>query len=170
MKLCSLHEAKEEKDWVGIFIPLPSRLAKQFPHKKEDSSKAHITMLYIGEVGKLVYDNVVSVVKSVVRSVPSFKIEMEDYGEFENKEGDTIAHMIPRSETSLETLHQKLRKACERRHIQVDHFSGPFKPHITLKYIKGNQKYKGPRPTGSWTVQALEVWSDKFGNTKIPLK
>jgi len=51
MHFISKRAKKNIKDKsIGLFAPLPSQLAKQFPSLGEhDNSKPHITVLYIGK-------------------------------------------------------------------------------------------------------------------------
>lgn len=186
-KRCIVHwsvEATDEKEpqreSVGIFLRVPPDLAKQFPSlDDEDKSPPHATMLFVGDCDGFQYSKVVDACREVCSQLPAFKVSLDDYGEFENPKGQTIAHMIPRSDggPQLADIHTALRAAVLARGIPVEHHSdGPFKPHVTLAYIdSGKRRYSGPRPKGTFWLDHLEVWgSGVWGdgvlpNTPVPL-
>ena len=160
----SLELATAQKCWV--FLRLPVDLAVQFPAKDEDDSPPHATILFVGDLTRDRFFELVGVVRATLSAFPSFPVELTDYGEFTNDEGQTIAHMIPRA-SELEVIHGALRGACERAGLVVAHHAGAFKPHVTLGYFGPGQSYEGPRPSGTWIAAALEVWG--FDRVAVPL-
>jgi 2'-5' RNA ligase len=176
----------------GVFIPLPFDIARDFPDKShEDDSVPHLTMLYAGDLSVTDYENLVSTVAKVVRLYEPFRIDLKQYGEFHNPEGQLIPHMIPRAldmrmnvgilnlvPSSLATMHEDIRKACENAGLTVAHRYGPeadpeapyrqnFKAHATLDYVPAGSTYDGPHPKGSWMVTELECWGhEKY---RLPL-
>jgi len=167
-------EQRETKDGgitAGVFIPLPKSLAKQFPNKDEfDDSDPHVTMLYVGDVtpeqqARLTYE-----VAKIAAYIKPFQMDMGSYGEFQNPEGQTIAHMAPTASHphGLSALHVALWRAADAAGVPVSHRYGDyvaglpdaaaFKSHATLAYMPAGETYKGPKPAGAWTCTELEVW------------
>jgi len=171
---------EDARETVGIFIPLPKRIAQEFPQKGEDSSDPHITMLFVGECNPDEYATVVEACRRMVaeQSLWLTTLEVSDYGEFETPDGKTIAHMIPRSHgLDLARIHELLYRYVTAAGINCEHHrDGAFKPHITLEYRDG-PGYKGPRPKGTWRCGGLEVWGaalfggkGHLGRTFIPFQ
>lgn len=155
---------------VGLFIPVPKKYTKGFPSLgEEDSSPPHITLLYVGDLSPEDEERVIATVKSEVArgGMRAPEIEMTDYGEFENHKGQIIPHMIPRSDL-LVMYHNRLWDAIEKSGVEVKHHKNAFKPHVTLGYQDKGTTYNGPRPTGTWTAPAIEVWGRK--KTVIPFE
>jgi 2'-5' RNA ligase/adenylate kinase family enzyme len=150
----------------GVFIRLPSHIADQFPKKDEDKSPAHVTLCYIGELAHKDFQKAVEAAREILSDIAPFKIELTDYGEFENPEGQTIAHMIPRA-PELEPLHRRLGKAFKDAGIDTARLGQPLKPHVTLGYVEKGRKYDGPRPSGQWRVTEIEMWS---GTDRRPIR
>ena len=153
------------RDSCGIFLPLPPELGAQFPAKAEDSSRPHATILYVGELSRDRFFELVGVARGVAASFTAFDVDLSDYLEFTSYSGKTIAAMIPRAR-DLEILHDALRTACARAGFSLEH-AGPFKPHVTLAYLEDGETYEGTKPSGHWSAQAIEVWG--FDEVSIPL-
>ena len=177
---------KNEKNETtcGIFIPIPFSMAKEFPNKDEyDDSVPHFTVLYVGDCDPEAYKLLCKIVCQVARKIKPFHMDMSHYGEFMNKEKQKIAHMKPsiRAQFKLAALHGILRRAIEQlgKEIKVGHtydagklskkipYEAQFKAHATLAYLPPMAPYRGPKPTGSWLVNELEVWGHE--KHRIPL-
>lgn len=156
-------------DNVGIFLPIPLDVAAGFPERAGDDSPPHVTLLYVGALTRADLERVQVAAGSVARWTAPFAVEMTDYGEFTNPAGQTIAHMIPRTkEGDLEALHRELWRSIEGAGVRVLHHPGPWKPHATLAYVPEGQAYAGPRPSGTWRADAIEIWA--FGQRiRLPL-
>ncbi len=165
---------------AGVFIPIPAPIAKQFPDKSAmDDSPPHVTLLFVGDITAEQQSKLVNRVRSVLAYVKPFRMDMTDYGEFTNAEGQKIPHMSPTATHpfGLNALHALLWRAVEDAGIPVGHRYGAydsgkpdaaaFKSHATLAYLGKDEEYDGPRPTGSWNVTSLEVWG--HDKVKIPL-
>lgn len=166
---------------AGVFIPLPKKLAQQFPDKShEDDSVPHVTVLYIGDITPEQQRKLVYAVRKVTAYIKPFDIKLDKYGEFRNKDKQLIPHMIPTATHphGLSALHVALWRAIEDAGIPVGHSYGnyvsgkpdaaAFKSHATLDYLPPEAtKYDGPKPTGEWTVNELEVWG--HNKSKVPL-
>lgn len=187
--LQELPNTESEVKSAGIFLPLPDTLARYFPHKEEDPSPPHVTLLYIGVLNMNDERRLVEVVREVANQWPPFRIDLALYSEFVNAKGQTIAHMVPAATICLSRrdnvyrglghLHADLYAALEAAGIDVQHNYGgekfgtyddrvaTYKPHATLAYVSPGEKYTGHRPTGSWQITELEIWgNDKY---RIPL-
>ena len=165
----------EMVEHVGVFIKLPEWLGRQFPQKKEDTSPPHVTMLYVGKCSPADLLKLRDAVREVCRNCEPFTLDVSDYGEFDtlpHTGTKRIAHMVPRvltGEKQLAEIHEKLWSACEKAGITCDHYrDGPFKPHITLKYMNPGSTYKGPRPQGRFAVRYLDLWAGD-DHQRVPL-
>lgn len=176
---------------AGVFIPVPYDLARQFPRKDEhDDSVPHFTVLYVGDITPEQQENLVSAVYAVAQRWQPFWMRMNQYGEFTNPEGQTIAHMIGDARVryrspagvvtrGLEALHAELFMAAEIAGVPVAHRYGVesdvpldarpilFKSHATLAYLEPGETYSGPMPKGTWLVDELEVWGHE--KIRVPL-
>lgn len=167
-------QTKAAKEKVGVFLRLPPTLAAEFPETEDDSPK-HVTLLLVGECSAEEFAKVVEAVSSVAADLEPFELEVTDYGEFTNKEGETIPHMVPRSAAvSMDELHRKLRTAVEEKlGRECAHYPGPFKPHVTLAYVPKGESYDGPRPQSAFEVSSIEVWgapAGEFGRVILDLE
>jgi len=158
MKLSTLHEASNHNH-VGIFIPLPAKLAKQYPHKEKDQSSPHITVLYIGEAN----NNEIDIIKKVARKVASrydpIEIFTSGLAWFTNNKNEEIAHSMVEAK-GLATLSKDLWDSILRAGIKVAHSFPEYTPHVTLAYGK-KREYDGPTPSGSWICKSVELWRGK---------
>lgn len=119
----------------------------------------------VGECSAEEFGKVVEVASAVAADLSPFDVEVTDYGEFKNKKGETIAHMIPRSKAiSFDELHRKLREGVEEAlGRECDHYDGPFKSHVTLAYVPKGESYEGERPEGIFEASTIEVWGAPGG-------
>lgn len=168
----------------GVFIPIPYDLARQFPDKKmEDDSIPHFTVLYAGALSPDDFRKLVTTVRAIALAVKPFWLDLARYGEFVNSTGQVVAHMMPgpSGSSNLARLHGILRRGLEAVGVKIEHHYGPgdkaemihvpyevrFRPHATLAYLPPIQPYTGPKPTGSWLVNEIEVWGHE--RIRIPL-
>lgn len=187
--MSNLHERIVEKDkdgkiTAGVFLPIPKAIARHFPNKAhEDDSAPHITLLFVGDITAEQQKKLVYRVKKVMRYVKPFRVDMGEYGEFHNAKGQKIPHMKPTATHphGLAALHVALWRAAEDAGIPIAHNyahaygdqppgkadATAFKSHATLDYLDGDGDYTGPKPTGSWDVDEVEVWG--HDKVKIPL-
>ena len=155
---------------AGVFILIPSDLAKQFPSLgKFDSSDTHITALYIGkDVPKSKEAELVEVIKDVLAEQEPFEVTFDDHVTYfqptKHSEGCKVAKMGVKSK-GLHTLHTKLKDAVKEAGIPLDDHFPDYKPHVTLSYMKPpKDKWDGDVPAGSFTVDGAEIWG--CGNHK----
>jgi len=166
-----------EAEECGVFIRLPPELAAQFPEKSEDSSPPHVTLCFIGHVPRSRTADLATALREALAGIAPFELELDLYAEFQNPEGATIAHMVPRAvglwPERLAALHASIKSHVEARGVRVGHHPGPFRPHVTLAYVPAGQVYEGPKPKGRWRVDGVELWTGPNGHatpTVIPLQ
>lgn len=156
-----IKEGKSDK--AGIFIVLPKKLGKQFPSLGDfDSSKSHVTVLFIGKVPKKHYELLEETVKKVAKKYLPFILQLDEKVSYfpatKHSEGRKIAKMKVISET-LHQLHKDLKKAILAAGIDIDDHFPNYKPHVTLEYMPiAKQKYDDTAPDGSWVAEAIEIW------------
>lgn len=161
---------------VGLFIPLPERLARQYPpegKEGEDSSPPHLTLVYIGDVPDDRIDELRSVLARIVQAIPPLELKLLPPTTFENKDGQTIVHS-PVSGPLLKKAHDAIDTALKRRGFDVQGYD-EFKPHVTIEYVdEGEQpRFDYVRPTGQWIADSVGFWvgddrrSLPFGRRRI---
>jgi 2'-5' RNA ligase len=122
-QLISSHALIENKasktDKSGVFITLPKEIAKYYDQKKEDESKQHITILYIGEVSsknKELYKKAVKDAVKKIGKVGECEIGKKKY--MENEEEQTIAYN-PIKCKALERLRKNIIENCKDMDLEI---------------------------------------------------
>lgn len=159
MKLSLLTEDSYAKH-VGLFIPLPRELAKQYPPKQEDKSDPHITVLYIGEASIDELDLIEKVSRKVLSKYRPLEIFIGGLAWFDSNEDGQVAHSMVEAK-NLHTIHKHLWDELEKAGIEVDHAYPEYTPHVTLSYAGNKRQYDGPVPEGSWECNTIELWKGK---------
>lgn len=163
-KNVAIRKAVGEK--IGIFLRLPDDLAETLPSISDrDPSPRHATLLIVGECDHDQLKGVIKACQEVAKTLESFDVELTDFGEFKNAKNETIAHLIPRADadTSFEEIHRALRDAVVKEGMEPAHYSGPFKPHVTIAYLPEGESFGGERPEGKFKAEAFEVWGEAEG-------
>ncbi|MDP3763693.1 MAG: 2'-5' RNA ligase family protein [bacterium] len=156
----------EHKDSVGIFAVLPREIARQFPEEgrqDEDSSPAHTTVLYVGEVLPALERKLLKVVQEVCEATKPFLVKLKKPRKFVNAKGQIILHS-PVKSNRLVRFHENLRSALLNAGIQVDNKFPEFKPHVTIAYCSNRKElnlYKEVQPVGEWVVDSIWLWSTR---------
>jgi len=159
MKLDTLFESKN-LNHVGIFIPLPAKLAREYPHKKEDQSQPHITVLYIGEASSDDIPKIKKVARAVCKRHKPIEIFTSGCAYFKNHDGDQVAHSMVEGK-GLATLSKDLWDSMLREGIKVAHSYPEYTAHVTLEYCGKKRDYDGPTPSGDWIAKSVELWQGK---------
>lgn len=156
---------RQSGESVGLFIPLPPDLAKQYPldgKAGEDDSDPHLTVLYIGDVPQDKFQELIDIVEAELSDTRSFELTIGPVGEFTNHDNQRIIHSTVEStgDTSLETVHDNNRQALSVAGFDIKHASRDFKAHITIEYVDEGEeaKFSDIKPKGSWTVNEIELW------------
>lgn len=148
---------------VGLFIPLPEELAKQFPSlAPEDHSPPHCTFSYIGPVPKYKEEEVLQTIDAICatfRGPVKASLGQLDYFRQPAKE-QSVAILPVRFNKDMAALRYKIYVALRDLGLQPPEFSPlVYFPHVTLAYLDGlDVQYKGVLPTGSWSFNSVEVW------------
>jgi 2'-5' RNA ligase len=167
----------------GVFLPIPFDMGKDFPDKwHEDDSVPHLTILYAGDLTPAEFKKLVKVVRVACTHIRPFEADLRYFREFQNAKGQRIPHMRPSYKVSmrLASIHGILRRAAEAEGLKIAHTYGErgndglpyeirYTAHATLAYLdpESTGPYYGPRPTGSWWVNELEVWGHE--QVRVPL-
>lgn len=143
-----------------VVLRVPDAIGDAFPERPEDDSPPHVTLNYVGEADAATVALVVEAVNDVAAALDPWPMSLEDYGEFTNDDGKVIAHLIPRAEGGPEVAQVSwlVERALADRGVVPKAHPGPFRPHATLAYLDA-PGYDGPRPSGRWLVEAIEVWA-----------
>ena len=146
---------------VGLFIPLPERLARQYPpdgKEGEDSSPPHLTLVYIGDVPDDRIDELRAVLTRIVQAIPPLELKLQPPTTFKNDEGQTILHS-PVSGPLLERAHNAIDGALKRRGFDVQGYD-EFKPHVTIEYVDpgAQPKFSYVEPKGQWVADSVGFW------------
>lgn len=166
---------------VGLFIPLPTELASQFPPLgKEDNSPPHATFLFVGSVPHADEDFFLSILAGVIGGLKGpVQAELSREVEYfvQPAKARRVAVLPLRFSHDLAGLRWKLRSALQDAEFDVeDGFPLVYRPHVTLEYLtKLNESYKGVVPQGGWILNGIEVWglpavhNISFGDGNNPL-
>jgi 2'-5' RNA ligase len=147
---------------VGLFLPLPERLARQYPpegREGEDSSPVHVTFVYIGDVEDERLDELEGVLRRVLQAVPPLDLKLLPPRTFESDSGQTILHS-PVHCPGLKEAHDAIKQALERRGFTVEAYPD-FKPHVTIEYVDRGErpKLRYIEPTGRWRADTVGFWA-----------
>lgn len=163
-ELVDWHQNNRDKpagESVGLFIPLPSDLAKQYPPKGEgnDNSPPHITLLYCGTVPEHMEDKMEEVCKQVCTNFKSFNVKIKKPRKFINDKNETIRHS-PIASLRLKRFHECMKEAFMQAGLPLSDKYPDYKPHITIEYIPQGQKsqYKEIKPQGQFKVEEVHMW------------
>lgn len=149
---------------VGLFLPLPERLARQYPpggREGEDSSPPHVTFVYIGTVEDDRVDELEQVLRRVLQAVPPLELKLLPPRTFKNDSDQTILHSQVHC-PGLREAHDAVKAALERRGFTVEAYPD-FKPHVTIEYIDPGEKPKFQyiAPTGRWRTDSVGFWVEE---------
>jgi len=161
-KIMNWHAAKADNKHVGLFIPLPSNVAKQFPEdgrEGEDSSPEHITLVYIGEFHNELEDKLKNIVQIFASKTKPFSVKLVKPKKFVNDEGQTVLYS-PVKSSKLNKLHYALKQVLRTNQIPLNNKYPEYKPHVTIEYVSPEEKpkYRDLCPKGEWTVDAVWIW------------
>lgn len=171
-RFAEIHISKraEKKSGVGVFISIPSDLAKKFKSLGEhDESKPHITVLYIGKnVPKKKEKIMTEAIEKILSETSPFEIKLDDkvtyFDPTKHSDNCKVAKINIISK-ELHTLHDKLKKSLKENDIEIDDHFPDYKPHVTLEYMEPpKETYEDEIPAGSFVADLAEIWGS--GNKK----
>jgi 2'-5' RNA ligase/8-oxo-dGTP pyrophosphatase MutT (NUDIX family) len=167
LRSAGLDEAAFSETSTAVTLRVPSSIARQFPDKGDtDPTPAHVTILVVGDAPTEKWKRVQEVVRDLAAETRPFQASLGDYGEFKPKPDFIVSHMQVES-SGLRAFYQRLLVALREGGVSFELKFPQFKPHVTLSY--GAEPWKGRRPSGSWTVDEVEVWRGTKQKVKIPL-
>lgn len=148
---------------VGIFIPLPDRIAEQFPEMEDDKSPSHVTLLYVGPIPEEERARFLDVVHDTLSQEPSpIKAWLSGVDCFVHPHADRKVFYTPvRFSRDVAEIRDRLWVKLEEAGFEVLHnFPLAFNPHVTLAYMPDahDARYTGPEPSGSWEFDFVQVW------------
>ena len=143
---------------VGLFFPLPEDLAKQFPKKEEDSSPAHITFLYLGEVPKDATQDLLTALERAFSEVDApVRAVLNGMDHFMNQDAKVVFSRI-RFNKDLSAIREQIWKSLEDSGFEVADSHPRYNPHTTIAYLGHDENLKMIAPAGSWDIDSVEVW------------
>lgn len=150
-------------DGVGLFIPLPKDLAKQFPSLGDnDDSPSHVTFVYLGDFEtKPEQKKVLEVLKrSLQRWWPKCRATLGQLEYFDHHDKNRrVPHMSVDFDKDMAGLKFRLRQELAEAGIPVKDSFPEYKPHVTLAYLPGmDSEWTGVQPQGTWEFSEVEVW------------
>lgn len=158
------HESKESPgENVGIFVPLPEDIARQFPlegKEKEDSSPSHVTVLYIGDLADSdKQKKLIDVVQKTASVLNPFEVNLGKVEEFVNDKNQKVTHSSVEGK-DLHKLHNILKGVFKLIGIPFSDKYPEYKPHVTIEYIDEGkeEKFENVKPQGKWIVDHFWVW------------
>jgi 2'-5' RNA ligase len=158
------HKNKNEKldgQHVGLFIIAPDYIANQFPKEGragEDSSPAHITLLYIGSLPAAFEPRMKEVLEDICDNTKRFTVALGSPRTFKN---DKIVLHSPIKSKKLKALHEIIKAKFHLAQIPFDNKFPEFKPHMTIAYCEDKKQlelYKDVNPQGEWVVDSIWLW------------
>ncbi len=160
-----LSAAYQDGTSVGIFLKAPPEIARQRPPLgDDDSSPAHVTVMYIGELKESRRDELMDLTRSVIGGTRAFDVRLAAKPSYfppsDHSEGRKVAKMeiLDGAGHPLHRLRQKLWDGFRAAGFPFKDSWPKYKPHMTLGYIEPEAEYDGPVPRGQWTVRGLDLW------------
>lgn len=159
---------------IGFFIPLPQKLASQFPDLGEqDTSPTHVTFLVVGDVPEHREEEFLRISQNVMGSISApITATLGPLDYFVHTQSDRV---IPHVTVTFDSMVQELRSRLVRELLDADftisdYSPTMYRPHVTLGYTQGlGNSYKGKIPTGSWSFDSVEIWDLREDPIVVPL-
>ena len=154
-------ETGDGSEHVGVFAPLPPELASQFPELDGDSSRPHVTLLYVGPVPNKKDQKVLveAVREFYSKELGPIEARLSGVDYFRSQTG-CVAYCKVVFSKDMGSMKDRLKSYLEDRGVEVkDAHPLAFNPHVTLKYTDDPYYvWKGATPKGSWSFQHVEIW------------
>lgn len=148
---------------VGVFLRLPDEIGSQFPPRGgDDSSRPHVTALYIGDVDPGRKDELARVIRESLKDQAPFEAALAKEADYfppsEHSDNKKVA-IMPLESQVLHDINAKLLKDVEAAGFETPHSYPRYEPHATLEYLAPSKEtFDGKVPAGHWTVDCLELW------------
>lgn len=157
--------AEDEPNSVGLFIPLPEHLAVLFPKKEEDTSRPHVTFLFIGKTHQSRMDFLLGILSDEISSQKGpVEASLDGLDCFVNPNKSKVAFSRVRFSRDLNNLRDRIKNRLQYEGFTVEDAHPRWTPHVTLAYLKDLHSFwESPAPKGRWEFSGVELWSN-FGN------
>lgn len=146
---------------VGVFVPLPDILASQFPAKKEDTSKPHVTLCYFGKVAEKSRQQLLleAVKEFYLSEVGPIEARLMGVDYFRSPTG-SVAYSRVTFSKDMGAMKDRLKSYLSSKGFTFhDLYPGAFTPHVTLAYYNNPYAvWDGVVPAGAWSFNQVEVW------------
>jgi len=156
--------SKEEHSGGGIFITLPTKLAKKFPtdgKAGEDDSPAHVTVLYVDDVKEKVSKKgkYLKAIEDVCKKTKPFKVTLGSTKSFPG-EGEKKVYYASVDCKELHKFNAALKSKFETDKLSYSKKHKGFTPHVTIEYADSEEKSKHKNKTmkGEWEVRHVWLW------------
>ncbi|WP_271078217.1 RNA 2',3'-cyclic phosphodiesterase [Aurantiacibacter sp. MUD61] len=114
----------------------------------QDADNLHITLRFIGEVDRHMFDDVVTALDSV--PIAPFDVRIAGVGQFETKRRPTAIWARVEPSDGLRNLQHSVEMACRRAALEP--VTRKFVPHITLARLSS-----GSAPIAGWIAQHSDL-------------
>jgi 2'-5' RNA ligase len=98
---------------------------------------AHLTIKFLGEIGRDVVDGLACALEPVMAKVKPFKLKIEDVGVFPNLSKPRVLWLGVKEEKNLKQIHLKVDE--EARKVGINKEEKNYHPHITIARIKSDE-------------------------------
>lgn len=170
-------------DHVGLFIPFPPHIVRQFPGGVDgNGGPPHVTFLYAGKVPPPEQVPLARAFRKVVprhvRGPVRARLGQLDFFQ-QPSERQRVVHLQVRFSYDLARARDLILDDLHREGFYLDNRFPVFRPHVTLQYRPGlgpEPRYRGPLPEGEWVFDSVEVWdlprviSCPFGRRRVATK
>jgi len=148
---------------VGLFLPLPEELAREYPSLgDEDPSPPHVTLLFIGNVPEARQEALLTVLRNTLATEPApIQAWTNGVDHFTHPDKNREVFYTPiRFSRDVGEIRDHLRSELIDAGFEVAHsFPLAFFPHTTLAYSDGTDNvYHGDPPNGAWEFNTVQVW------------
>ncbi len=151
-----------------VAIKLPPDLALWVPHKTEDPSPAHVTLLYVKDVDPAELDAVLAELHETFCEMMPFDVTHTGrvlYFDTPQGKSARVAYAETRFNIDQQALFDDLAEAVAAFGLEAARHGEKYTPHTTLAYLADpDAMYSGPTPEGTWRVIEAVAW---YGNEEI---
>jgi phage-related protein (TIGR01555 family) len=151
-----------------VAVKLPPEFALWVPHKSEDPSPAHVTLLYVPDVDPSEIDAVLAELHETFCEMMPFHVtHTGNISYFDTPQGKSarVAYAETRFSVDPQALFEDLADGVAAFGLEPARHGEKYMPHTTLAYLREPAAtYAGPVPEGSWQVIEAVAW---YGNEEI---
>ncbi len=142
-------------DSLCIVFPVPAELASQFPDDPE-VGPAHVTAVYIKHSTEAELALAVSAIQAAIPELLWTTVALGPLSYFENDQ--RVAHCAIEADPKCVAVRNRLAEDLAAVGLDVSRAGEEWVPHATLGYLEPGAEWAGAVPSGSWTVDSVEIW------------